>query len=209
MKLAILCESPADAAAVRILVNAILGEPTEMTDDPLLSPRGWPAVLNVLPSVLKYLYYRTDADSLVVVVDADKSPVHEPDHDEPDSSLDQCKVCLLRTAIQQTEMGLKPVAGRLPIKTAIGLAVPAMEAWYLCGIEPQATEAALRLSPGASLREIKLHLKQAVYATSRPPLEHATARAVEEATRLAQDLELLEQLFPDGFGTLARDVRSW
>ncbi|HKQ09214.1 MAG TPA: hypothetical protein VJ464_29090 [Blastocatellia bacterium] len=209
MKLAILSESPADAAAIRILVDALLGEQTERMAFPLLFPPGWPAVLDVLPNVLKHLHYRTNADSLVVVVDSDNSPVHERAHDEPDGALDLCKVCLLRTAITQTQMRLQPIAGRLPVKTAIGLAVPAIEAWYLCGTDPQATEAALTQRLGATLREIKLQLKRAVYMTARPPLAMATARAVQEATRLTQNLNLLEQLFPNGFGSLARDVRKW
>jgi hypothetical protein len=83
--------------------------------------------------------------------------------------------------------------------------VPAIEAWYLCGIDSQATEAAIRQRLGAALREIKLQFKRTVYAAARPSI----TRAVAEATRLAQDLKLLEQLFPNGFGTLARDVRGW
>jgi hypothetical protein len=209
MKLATLSESPADAAAIRILVDALLGEQTETISFPLLSPPGWPAVLDVLPNVIKHLHYRTDADALVVVVDSDNSPVHEQAHDEPDGVMDQCKVCLLRTTIKQTQIHLQPVVRRLSVKTAIGLAVPAIEAWYLCGIVPHATEAAFLRQPVATLREIKLQLKRDVYATVRPSLELATTRAVEAATRLAQDLDLIEQLFPNGFGTLARDVRNW
>jgi hypothetical protein len=120
MKLAILSESPADAAAVRILVDALRGEPTEAMASSLLFPPGWPAVLDVLPSVLKHLHYRTDADSLVVVVDSDNSPVHEPTHDELDGAFDQCRVCLLRTVIKQTQVHLQPVAGRLRLRRRLG-----------------------------------------------------------------------------------------
>lgn len=205
MKLAILSESPADAAAVRILVDALLGEPTESISSALLSPPGWPAVLDVLPNVIKHLHYHTDADALAVVVDSDNSPVHNQAHDETDGAIDQCRVCLLRRAIKQAQIHLSPVAGRPSIKTAVGLAVPAIEAWYLCGIDLHVTEATLLQKLGAALREIKLQLKRDVYGTDRP----STARAVEEATRLAQNLDLIEQLFPNGFGTFARDVRNW
>ncbi|MEN3331378.1 MAG: hypothetical protein V7641_743 [Blastocatellia bacterium] len=209
MKLATLSESPADAAAVRILVDALLGEQTETISSALLSPPGWPAVLDVLPNVIKHLHYRTNADALVVVVDSDNSPIHEQAHDAPDGVVDQCKVCLLRTTIKQTQIHLQPVVGRMPVKTAIGLAVPAIEAWYLCGIVPHATEAAFLQQPAATLREIKLKLKRDVYTTARPSLELATTRAVGAATRLAHDLDLIERLFPSGFGVLARDVRNW
>jgi hypothetical protein len=36
-----------------------------------------------------------------------------------------------------------------------------------------------------------------------------TAAAVEAATRLTNNLEQLEQLFPNGFGSLLRDLRGW
>ena len=123
MKLAILSESPADAAAVRILIDAILGEKTETLSFPLLSPPGWPAVRDVLSNVVKHLHYRTDADALVVVVDSDNSPVHEQAHDEPGGIVDRCRVCLLRQTIRNTQAHLRQVARQPPLKTAIGLAV--------------------------------------------------------------------------------------
>jgi hypothetical protein len=36
-----------------------------------------------------------------------------------------------------------------------------------------------------------------------------TQVATAAAQRLTQDLPTLEQLFPNGFGPLARDVRNW
>jgi hypothetical protein len=52
-------------------------------------------------------------------------------------------------------------------------------------------------------------LKQAVYGASRPSRQLEQQRGLEEAQRLAQDLNMLEKLFPIGFGSLARSVRSW
>ena len=74
MKVAILSESSADDAALRILVDGVLGVRTEEIDlSGTLRSRGWPAVRTVLPVVLKYLQYRTDADGLVVVADSNHS----------------------------------------------------------------------------------------------------------------------------------------
>lgn len=83
MTLAVLSESQAEEAAIRILVNGILGRETRPVAGPPLRSRGWPSVLNVLPSVLKHLYYRTDAEAFVVVVDSNTSPVHQIGHNLP------------------------------------------------------------------------------------------------------------------------------
>jgi hypothetical protein len=97
------------------------------------------------------------------------------------------------------------MAGRTPLRVAIGLAVPAIEAWYRCGLDPQVTEAGWAAHAAAYTRNT---LKQAVYGMERPSLELETQRAVEAAQRLAGNLPMLEQLFP-GFRTLAEGVRGW
>jgi len=75
MKVAIYGESPADEAALRILVDGLLGAPTEAIGFPWLKSRGWPSILQNLPKVLQYLHYQTDAQGLVVVVDSNRSPL--------------------------------------------------------------------------------------------------------------------------------------
>ncbi len=55
----------------------------------------------------------------------------------------------------------------------------------------------------------KVQLKKAVYGTDRPALTLAVQRAKEEASRVADNLHELEQLFPGGFGTFATSVRGW
>ena len=82
MKLAILSESPADEAALRVLVEYVLGAPFT-TVHSALRARGWPSVEQVLPAILRYLHFQTEADGLVVVVDADDSPVHTIEHEAP------------------------------------------------------------------------------------------------------------------------------
>jgi len=212
MKVAVLSESGADEAAVHILVEGLLG--TEIDAPPMrpIRSRGWPAVRQLMAGALRQLHYQTDAEALVVVVDSDFSPVHHPQHDESDAAEKKCRVCQLRAKANEIQRTLRPRQGRAPIKLAVGLAVPAIEAWYLAGHDQHVTETAWIL--GLQSRKFpytKNDLKQKVYGTTKPPLPLETERAVEEAERLVQgdNLTLLEQLFPGGFGALARDVRNW
>ena len=49
-----------------------------------------------------------------------------------------------------------------------------------------------------------------VYGTDRPSLEREMECAVQEAQRIVRDgLAALEAAFPNGFGPMAREVRSW
>jgi hypothetical protein len=86
MKLTVFSESPADDAAVRIIVDALLGIQTQSIALPTLRTRNWPSVHDDLPFVLKHLHYQTDAEAFVVVVDSDNSPIHQQTHDEPDGA---------------------------------------------------------------------------------------------------------------------------
>jgi hypothetical protein len=79
VKLGILSESPADEAAVRILVEGLLGARVQPTYPPLRA-RGWPHVVQILPAVLRHLQLQTDAEGLVVVVDSDDTPLHDGNH---------------------------------------------------------------------------------------------------------------------------------
>ncbi len=206
MKVAIFSESSADEAAIRILIDALLGRQTQQVA--LRLAHGWPFVKDTLPAVLKELYYRTDTEALIIVADSDNSPHHQSAHDLPDGMNDRCRLCQLRMVVSRTQAQLRYIAGRLPIKTAIGIAIPAIEAWYRCGIDPHATEAhffqVFQISP-SGLFQVRRQLKRDVYGTERILAE----KAIEEATRLATMLKDLETLFPNGFGPLARDVRNW
>jgi hypothetical protein len=96
------------------------------------------------------------------------------------------------------------------LKTAVGIAVPAIEAWLLCGLDPEITEQAWLSALGSrNLPHSKNALKQRVYGTDRPSLEMEKRLMAEHARRLAANLANLEQKFPIGFGLLAKDVRSW
>jgi hypothetical protein len=210
MKVAILSESPADEAAIRILLESILGRKTQELPSLPLRSRGWPSVIRVLPTILKYLHYQTDAESLVVIVDSDDSPVHQSDHDTVSEENSRCRLCQLRKVISSETSRLRPVINRSPIKTALGLAVPAIEAWYMCGLDPHVNEVAWnRKLQAEQITYTRRTLKETVYGTERPTIDLELDNAIKAASRLVSNLSLLEQLFPNGFGAFAHDVRNW
>jgi hypothetical protein len=210
MKVCIFSESPADEAAIRILVEALRGISTSPVDPPRLQARNWQAVISLLPTVIKHLYYHTDADALVAVVDSDKSPIHTDAHQEAGGGEKKCRLCALQEAAEKTQANLRPAPGRSGLKIAVGLAVPAMEAWYLSGRDRSVGEAgwAMGLKEGR-YPYTSAQLKERVYGTDRPSLERELEWARREAHRVAQDLAPLEAFFPAGFGHLAREVRAW
>ncbi len=210
MKIAVVSESPADEAAIKILVDAIVGDKTELVSAPRLRPSGWPNVLTLLPSIVKALHYYTDADSLAVVVDSDDSPVHGTAHEAGAENYPDCRLCQLRTCVGLSLRRVTAVANRVPLRTALGVAVPAIEAWYRCGIDPHVMEATWsRKLLGESITYDRRSLKVDIYGSHQPSLATETNAAVLAATRLANNIEILEQFFPVGFGCLVYDVRTW
>ncbi|MBA4138181.1 MAG: hypothetical protein C0518_12765 [Opitutus sp.] len=209
MKLAILSESPADEAALRVLVGYVLGEPLQLVT-PSLRARGWPSVEQVLPPILRHLHFNTDARGLVVVVDSDDSPVHTESHEAPGYHHPMCRVCRLRAVFRRTMKNLPPARGRASPLRAVGLAVPAIEAWLLCGHAHHVTEADWMAGQESGRTPFtRKELKTRVYGTTRPSLPLEIERAVEEVTRHRGDVRRLENDFPNGFGALVRDLRKW
>lgn len=207
MKVALLSESPADEAALRVLVAAVLRRPVTFVA-PGFRARGWPNVAQVMPAVLRHLHFNTDADALVVVVDADDSVVHAEEHDRPGYFHPHCRMCQLRAVYRQTVKRFPPMQGRERVVRAVGVAVPAIEAWYLCGRDESVTEAAWRIGREAGRTPYsRAELKLRVYGTDRPSLSHETALAVAEAERHRPDTRRLENDFP-GFAALAGDLRT-
>ena len=209
MKLALLSESPADEAALRVLVEFVLGAPFT-PEQASLRARGWPSVEQVLPSILRHLHFNTDADGLVVVVDSDDSPVHTAEHEAPGYHHPGCRICRLRAVFRKTLKNLPPAHGRTRVLRAVGLCVPAIEAWLLCGRDTSVTEAAwLNGQSIGRAPYTRRELKWRVYGNERPNLPHELKRAVQEVMRHRGDVRRLEDDFPQGFGALARDLRSW
>ncbi|MFA5057379.1 MAG: hypothetical protein WC485_04655 [Opitutaceae bacterium] len=208
MKVALLSESPADEAALRVLVELVLAEPIAL-EKPGLRARGWPNVAQVLPAILRHLHFNTTVEGLVVVVDADDSVVHTAEHEAPGYFHPQCRLCQLRGVFRKTQKKFPPLHGRDRVLRAVGIAVPAIEAWYLCGQDPQVTELAwLEGQARAEVPYTRRELKWRVYGTDRPGLAFEIQRALECARR-HRDSRRLEADFPHGFGTLAGDLRNW
>lgn len=210
MKLAILSESPADEAAIELLVQSVLKGPFVRVQSTLRA-RGWPSVAQVLPAVVRHLHFNTDADGLVVVVDSDDSVVHTAEHDRPEYFHPLCRLCRLRAVFRQSTKKLPPARGRAFLLRAIGVAVPAVEGWYLCGrvADPDVSEQAwIDGQERGKLPYTRSQLKYRVYGTDRPSLVHETECAVREVRRYWPDTRRLEHEFP-GFASLADDLRSW
>jgi hypothetical protein len=207
MTVALLSESPADETALRVFVAAILEQPPRFVL-PGFRARGWPNVAQLMPAVLRHLHFNTDTDVLVVVVDSDDSVVHTGDHDRPGYFHPHCRMCQLRAVYRQTTKKLPRANGRERLLRTVGVAVPAIEAWYLSGRDTTVSESAwiVGLETGR-LPYTRAQLKQRVYGTDRPSLPQETVCAVREAERQRGDLRRLEHDFP-GFAALASDLRA-
>ena len=209
MKLAILSESPADEAAIRVLVEGVLGTAVHQVQAGLRA-RGWPHVIQVLPAIVRHLHFNTTAQGLVVVVDSDDSVVHTAAHEAPNYYHPLCRMCQLRSVFRRTAKKLPPVNGRTRVLRCVGVAVPAVEAWYLCGNDQGVNEAAWTDGQQrGTLPYTRRELKWRVYGTDRPSLPYETQRALEAVRRHRGDLRRLEFDFPMGFGLLAQDLRAW
>jgi hypothetical protein len=165
---------------------------------------------SALDGVFQGVHYNSDAEGLVVVVDGDETELHIAAHDKSAGGEDRCRVCQARRIITRAQKQLKARPGRSALKVAIGLAVPAIEAWYLVGKEHQVGEAAWTVGLQAGKPPFtKRKLKTLVYGTDRPSLELETQCAVTEARRVIRDVQAIESAFPAGFGLMANEIRSW
>ena len=201
MRVAILSESSADESALRILVDEFLGVKTIPVATNLES-RGWHAVRNTLPAISKALQYKTDAEGLVVVVDSNHTYLSG---DEPKNRLRD-----FRELVQRCQQQLKSVSGRVPLKIAVGVAAPAIEAWWLCKSNLQVNEAAWEKGLAEKHEPYsKQELKKQLYGSDYCSLELMTRKMTEAAQEIAKDLFALERAFPNGFGNLANELRSW
>ena len=118
MKVAILSESEADEAAIRVLVEGLLKRQIEPPTHMLpIRARGYGAVFKVLPTILKHLHFRTDAEGLVVVLDSDRTPVHQRAHDQPGNTDEKCRLCRLKMIATQ-------VLSQLPTRPGYGVRPP-------------------------------------------------------------------------------------
>lgn len=207
MKVALFSESPADEAVLRVLVEAVLGAPPKFVS-PGFRARGWPNVAQLLPAVIRHLHFQTDTDALVVNVDSDDSVVHTAAHDRPNYFHPQCRMCELRAVFRRTTKKLPPANGRDRLLRVVGVAVPALEAWLLCGRDSSVSEAGWIEGQHSGRQPYsRAELKWRVYGTDRPTLPQEIRCALHEVERHRRDPRRLENDFP-GFAALARDLRE-
>jgi hypothetical protein len=210
VKIAFFSESPSDQAALAVFAEGLLGEPPEPFNGMDLQGRSVSEVLSTLYGVFRGVHFHSDAQALVVVVDSDDTELHDPAHDAPEDGGRRCRLCEIRKIIEQARQHLGPRQGRPELKVAVGLAVPAIEAWYLVGKKHEVGEAAWKVGLSEGRRPFnRKQLKEWVYGTNRPSLELETKRAKEEAYRIIRDIKAIESSFPNGFGAMAQEIRSW
>ena len=211
MKVAILSESEADEAGIRILCEAILQSPIELLEPVRVRHRGWTGAFKNLPATFMALHwYHPDADGLIAVLDSDDTPTHNQTHEEAGWNDPDCHSCELHRVILNLRNSL-PARQPRPLKVAIGVAMPAIEAWYQCGIDPHSTEArfARERQDHPNLYHLRRELKTKSYGVFPASEDLARRKAIEHCRRLTESLDGLERLFPAGFGMLARDLRRW
>lgn len=202
MRVAILSESSADESALRILVDALLGIKTLPASNLSLRSRNWQTVKSVLLANANFLHYRTDADALVVVVDSNHTYLSQ---DKGGNRLND-----FQELVEQCRKQFRPVLGRVPLKIALGVAAPAIEAWWLCKSNPQISETAWEKGLDEKRDPYsKLELKKKLYSSDYPSLALMTQKMTEAAQETAKDLSSLERAFPNGFGSLAKELRRW
>ena len=104
---------------------------------------------------------------------------------------------------------LPAVAGAVVVEAPVGVAVPALEAWLLCGRDARVSEAAwLAGQESGRAPYSRAELKWRAYGTDRPTLPLEIACALRELERHRRDPRRLENDFP-GFAALAGDLREW
>lgn len=168
-----------------------------------------PGFFSALDGVFRGVHYNSDAEGLVVVVDCDDTELHDPSHNNPGGGGKRCRLCRACKIIAQAQEQIRPRQGRPALKIAVGLAVPAIEAWYLAGKNHKVGEAAWLIGLNARKPPFsRPELKKLVYGTDRPALELETVRAVEESRRIIQDINTIETAFPAGFGLMAKEIRT-
>ncbi len=128
MKVSVISESPADEAAIRILIEGMLGRQIQLVSPVAVRSSGIDGAQKILSPTLMQLHYHTDAEALVFVIDSDRTPVHQVTHEQSGGEDKECRLCRLRQTVARIQNGLRPRSQYPPLKIALGLAVPAIEA---------------------------------------------------------------------------------
>lgn len=211
MRVVVLSESEADEAALRPVIAALIATPATFCE-PVVAVRGYTGLQR--RGIIKGLYYNHGADGIVVVGDADTTELHSDAHDAPGAEPTNCRLCELRTTLAQVRAELRPVAGRRPLRTAVGVAVPAIEAWYLAGSTARPSEAGFRQRfwtpfDSGGIHAYKRALKNLAFGEGVLSWRARLEVARDYGHGMSMRLQSLRDNFPLGFGSLERDLRAW
>ena len=164
MNVALLAESEVDQQILEYLVSTILAQRVDVALPRKFEVMGRPGVRNTLPSFVKHTHYCTNADRIVATADAD-GPL---DHNQDERCA--CRLCEPRGAALRG-LGELQETQRQDLPTlAIGIAVPAIEAWLLVNKRPDMREANFAtVSESMYHAKRKLKKKRSTVPRFRPP----------------------------------------
>jgi hypothetical protein len=199
MKFAFISESPADNAALRAFCETLIGgHPIECVESLVRIPGGWTEVIKKLPPALRALRYGTDADVVVVSIDSDSTDL------TPGSSTN--RLDLLKEIIKKNLSPRSPADRNL--RAISGIAVPAIEAWWLAHNHSDISEIAWLERKKQRPAYDKLELKRRLYGTERPSISLETDRMVCAAREAARHPDELCKKFPQGLASLVREIQA-
>ena len=209
MKIGILSESKVDEAAYKILVESVLGHPVDLFKD-YWKRGGWSQAKKLVRPIILDLHY-SGADGFVFVGDSDSTPPHIASHDQLDEVPEDCRLCEIRRLARSLIETLPARSGQPQLKVAVGIATPAIEAWLLSGLDANCTEAWFReeQARGRLSRQTRRNLKIRKYGSLEASAGIKLQRTLENAQRIAGDLDGLEGRFQFGFGQLRKDLAQW
>ena len=209
MKIGILSESEVDEAAYKILVESVLGHPVDLFKD-YQKRGGWSQAKKLIRPIILDLHY-SGADGFVFVGDSDSTPPHIASHDQLDEVPEDCRLCEIRRLARSLIETLPARSGQPQLKVAVGIATPAIEAWLLSGFDANCTEAWFReeQARGRLSRQTRRNLKIRKYGSLEASAGIKLQHTLENAQRIAGDLDGLEGRFQFGFGQLRKDLAEW
>ncbi len=208
MKIGYYRESPADSSSHGNLRggNSRRRGATDSTLD--LEAHSVPGFFSALNSVFRGVHYNSDADGLVIVVDADHTELHDPSHDT--NTAKDCRYCQASNIIQRARTQLQPRIGRPELKVAIGVTLPSIRSWVIVWQIDEVGEAAWKTSLASGKRLFtSQNLKKWCTARIAPRSNWRRNVRSRETLRIRENLKSIEDAFPIGFGLLAQEIRSW
>ena len=210
MKITFFGESKSDDVILRHLIEGILEEKIEEKDvGKKLQFRSSSHLVKNLPVVIRSVHYNSDAEFLVIASDSDDTPVHIAEHDINEN--EKCHICLLRKIVDKLLNEFQS-GGQEILKIAVGVSVPAIEAWLLFGKNPHVSENYwIRFQNSEKITYTRKKLKKELYGGEHIPENIRIETAKKAIQRIVENdlLSDLENAFPQGFGSLSNEVKTW